>query len=299
MVNRLDFLVIGVQKSATSWLYRCLRDHPEVCVPRKKNEFEYLGGDLYEAKGPEWYFSLLKDAGPTQRVGAVSVDYIFDVRSPQVVHRYAPNVKIIASLREPVDRSISAYQWGIRKGILPDVPPEEGFGAAVKRSDHWRNPKVTNMYDDLIMRGFYDDQLNRYFECFGPDQFLFVLYEDIKAKPLGVLRKIYEFLGVNPAFEPPSLNAKPKHNTNLRALMYLERCLKPTSRVTGKLMDLANRLLHRLSVEGRKPTLPDGLLEKLGDIYRPHVEGTHALIRKLPEGQQPFSANVLETWARK
>ena len=47
MLKKLDFLVIGSQKCATSWLFYCLQEHYELLLPTKKNEKEYIGGDIY------------------------------------------------------------------------------------------------------------------------------------------------------------------------------------------------------------------------------------------------------------
>ena len=57
--EKIDFLIIGAQKSATSWLYDCISEHPQICVPKQKKEIEYIGGELYKKNGLEWYFSLL------------------------------------------------------------------------------------------------------------------------------------------------------------------------------------------------------------------------------------------------
>ena len=44
----LDFLVLGVQKSATTWIYESLKKHSLISMPNKKNEAEYIGGDLWK-----------------------------------------------------------------------------------------------------------------------------------------------------------------------------------------------------------------------------------------------------------
>ena len=85
-MRRLDFLVIGAQKCATSWLYYCLKDHPELYLPAKKREIQYLGGRLFHEKGVDWYFSLFQGAHRNQKIGDVSVEYIFDQQSPWYVH---------------------------------------------------------------------------------------------------------------------------------------------------------------------------------------------------------------------
>jgi len=221
MKHNLDFLVIGVQKSATTWLYNCLKEHPELHLSAKKREVEYIGGDLYEAKGVDWYFSLLQGAKDYQKVGDVSVEYIFDPRSPERTHHYVPNVKLIISLRNPIDRAISAYYWQLRKGILPNLSVENGLRMALE--ENCQNPSTRKYYDELLARGFYDTQLQRYLQYVKIEQMMFILYEYIENQPQAVLQKIYKFLGVNPDYTPVSMKQEPKRNTYLPFLVALER----------------------------------------------------------------------------
>ena len=295
MKKQLDFLVIGVQKSATTWIYNCLREHPELYLPAKKREVEYLGGDLYETRGADWYFSLLQGAKVHQKIGDVSVEYIFDPRSPQTLQQHAPHLKLIVSLREPIDRAISAYYWQLRKGVIPNLPLEEGLRIAIDATNESQDPKLRKCYEDLIRRGFYDVQLERYLQYFKLEQFLFVLYEDLQNKPLSVIQKIYEFIGVNSTYQPKSLQRQPKRNTYLTASIYLQR-LAPKSLAVGKFMDLTNQLLHQLGIENQKPALSESLLQQLRTIYKLPTIQTNQIVQQAPEKQQPFSTNLIELW---
>lgn len=297
MAGRLDFLVVGAQKCATSWLYYCLQDHPELQLPAKKREVEYLGGDLYEARGVDWYFGLLGQPSDVKKLGDVSVEYIYDPRAPGAVRKYAPNVKFILSMREPIDRVISAYHWVLRKGVIPDLPLEEGIRRAMGDDSLERDPGVKKQYHDMIHRGYYDVQMERYLQHFDLNQFLFVLYEDISERPMAVLRRIYEFIGVNPDFEPPSINERPKHNTYLRPLISLERII-PRSRALGKVMDFANKWSHRLGIESSKPALSGKTMEELRAIYRPHVEQTQKILERASIERQPLTPDLRKAWSR-
>lgn len=297
MAGRLDFLVVGAQKCATSWLYYCLREHPELQLPAKKREVEYLGGDLYEARGADWYFGLLGQPSEAKKLGDVSVEYIYDPRAPGAVREHAPNVKFILSMRDPIDRVISAYHWVLRKGVIPDLPLEEGINRAMNADSAEGNPGVKMQYRDIIHRGYYDVQMERYLGHFDLDRFLFVLYEDISEKPMAVLRRIYEFIGVNPDFEPPSLNERPKHNTYLRPLISLERII-PRSRALGKVMDIANKWSHRLGIESRKPDLSGATTDGLRALYRPHVEQTQRILERVSRERRPLTPDLRKAWSR-
>jgi hypothetical protein len=299
MPNRIDFLVIGAQKCATSWLYYCLKEHPDLRLPDKKREIEYLGGDLYEARGAEWYFGLLGHSEAHQKRGAVSVEYLFDARSPAIVHQCASAVKLIVSLREPIDRAISAYYWVMRRGLIPNLPIGEGLARSVGEWGAPENQKTETRrrYADIIQRGFYDIQLERYLHYFQPEQFLFLLYEDIQRAPREVIQEVYAFIGVDPDFVPNSINEKPKQNLYLSPLIHMERLLKPL-KGSAKLIDLSSQFLYKLGVWSRRPTLPNDLLKKLHLLYHPHNEQTQRIINQAPVRQRPFSGDILSTWTR-
>ena len=83
----LNFLVIGAQKCATTWLFECLNEHPDICLPKHKREVEYMGGPLYkEQGGQQWYLSLLNHCDNNKVKGDVSVEYIINNESPQLIY---------------------------------------------------------------------------------------------------------------------------------------------------------------------------------------------------------------------
>ena len=282
----MEFLVIGAQKCATSWLYGCLKDHPSIKLPATKREVEYLGGDLYEKNGAGWYFDLVKDPGIDQVPGDVSVNYISDSKSPPLVQQFLPDIKIIACLRDPIDRAISASTWYTRKGLIPEAPVEEILRRALHPKADATATHREN-YADLLYRGKYDIQLARYRDFVSAERMLYVLYDEVSDNPKRVLHDVYEFIGVNADLIPASLDTKPKHNTYFRPLILIQR-LAPKSRVMGKIIDRANQVLLKAGIGKEKPTLPKDLTEELIALYSPHVKETTRLVnetrslRKLP-----------------
>jgi Sulfotransferase domain len=270
----MEFLVIGAQKCATSWLYGCLKDHPDIKLPATKREVEYLGGDLYDLNGADWYFDLVKNPAPNQVPGDVSVNYISDPKSPPLVRQFLPAVKIIACIRDPIDRAISASTWYTRKGLIPEAPVEEILRRALDPETE-TPATVRNNYEDLLYRGKYDVQLSRYREFVAPEKMLYVLYDDIESNPRQVLRDVYEFIGVDRNLVPASLETKPKHNTYFRPLILLQRL--------------------RAGIGKQKPVLPKSLTDELVSIYSSHVEATSRLVNesRAVRGLSPVDLSVL------
>lgn len=297
MDTRLDFLIIGAQKCATTWLHRCCKDHPQLHVPSHKREVEFLGGDLYQKNGAQWYFDLLTGAEPSQLRGDVSVEYLSDPRAPEVVKPYAPEVKLIASLRDPLERVISAYFWYVRKALVPDLPFDEGLNRAVAA---WQKPaeqddEVSRHYRDLIERGRYAAQLQRYLEHFPRAQLYVMLYEDIEQSPLATVQGMYAFLGVDAAFVPPGLNEKPKQNAYLGVLNSLQHWSK-RSLVAGRILDIANQTAQRLGLAGGKPRLPEATRAALETIYRADRAALQTLVAALPDSQVSTGVRDPKRW---
>jgi hypothetical protein len=288
--EKLDFLVIGAQKCATSWMYYCLRDHPGLALPDRKAEVEYLGGDLYEERGADWYFSLV-DAESTGKKGDVSVEYLFDERAAPVVAQLLPSVRVVAVLRNPIDRMLSAYFWYVRKARIPDLPLAVGARNALAAY----NAGDQSAYADLVTRGFYDVQLERYLSRFAPAQVMVMLYDEIQEAPQKAISGVYEFLGVDPAFVPPSLGAKPKHNTYLKPLLALER-LAPRSRAVGKAMDLGSQFARRIGLGHKRPDIDAATREELTAIFRPSVARAAEMVAALPHPQAARRAQVMRGW---
>jgi hypothetical protein len=300
---RLDFLVIGAQKCATSWMYYCLKEHPELFLPATKREVHYLGGEVVRERGEAWYFSLVEGATPQQKTGDVSVQYLFDPRSPALVHQWLPDVRLIVSLRNPVDRAVSAYYWYVRKQLLPvDLSLEDALYQAIDATRTEPEPgSRAATVRELVDRGCYDVQLERYLRYFRPDQFLLVLYEEISADPLPVIQQVYRGLGVAPDFVPESLNTRPKQNSYARTLFFLERLATRNprdlrSRVVSTAANLSNQLLCKLGRASDKPRLSPALTGALTDFFAPHVARTGRMLLQTPAANRPSRTDLASLW---
>ena len=244
MNNKLDFLVIGSQKCATSWLYDCLKEHPEICLSKDKGELEYIGGDLYKEKGQEWFFSLFDHCKGRKLRGDVSVEYIVNEESPKLIFNHNPDMKFILNVREPSNRAISALMWYRRKGAVLDNEDllSVELEKAIKNFDKTEYKMLAYDFHDVLYRGLYNKLLEKYYIWFKKENFLIIHYEDIKKDPKETLAKIFTFLGVNNRFVPNSMATQPKKNSNNRLLIKMER-LYPKNRILSYLVDKLHQKL--------------------------------------------------------
>lgn len=102
-----NFLIIGAQKSATTFLLRCLREHPDVFVPSGEIPFfedpDYSQGDI------ESFARLFARGCHKKAVGLKRPNYLHKPECPERIHRHIPSARLIVILRDPIERAISAY----------------------------------------------------------------------------------------------------------------------------------------------------------------------------------------------
>ena len=197
----INFLGIGAQKSGTSWTYACLYEHPEICAPIK--ELHFFSRPRFE-KGKEWYESHFKKCASKNKIGEFSTSYLYSKEAPARIKELYPDVKLIAILRNPVDRAFSQYRNAIKAGQL-----EEG----ISFRDFYKHD------ESVIGQGLYAEQLDRYLAHFKREQMLICIYEDIARNPQTFISSVYTFLGIDADFIPSLLHQKinvartPKHTT--------------------------------------------------------------------------------------
>jgi len=188
---RVDFLGIGVQKAGTTWLYRMLAAHPEIFMARGDDK-DLRFFNAYYDRGYLWYERYFEDAGAKRR-GEFSTSYFYSKDAPERVHRYNPAMRLLLSLRDPVDRLISHHRHEIRVGrIEPDLPLERAIES---------NPSY-------VEQSMYFEQLSRWLEWFPRSSLHIVIFEEMFRDPGKALRDVYAFVGVSPSFVPRELDEK-------------------------------------------------------------------------------------------
>lgn len=184
-----SFIVIGAQKSGTSSFYSYLASTPHI-VPAFKKEPNYF--NYYYEKGALWYRAFfptcvyLRMLGVTRgRVitGESSTNTMANPESCLRIFRHNRNMKIIAILREPVSRAISAYYHMVRSG------------KEVKGLEEAISIELTCGGRDYLSRGKYHEILTPYLEAFGKENVFVVSTEELSQRPRDVLSRTLLFLG--------------------------------------------------------------------------------------------------------
>ena len=202
-----DFLIIGAAKAGTTSLYNYLIQHPEVAAPYRK-EVRFF--DRRFSKGINWYrghFPLNAEMHGSQKkkiTGESSPYYIYHPLVPERVHSSLPDVKLICLLRNPIDRAVSNYNHRIRLGI-EDQSIQDAFEAETT-SIAGEEQKIIgqngyNSYNhyhfSYLSRGYYADQLKRWYEHFAKSDLMVIQSEKFYTDPESTFRKVTDHLGIS------------------------------------------------------------------------------------------------------
>jgi len=200
-------LIIGAQKAGTTSLFDILARHPAMRRGRYKEVHFFDGlpkpGPDRFAEGEAWYRAVfpLQGAADSHLPFEATPSYLFDPDAPARIHTLLPKVKLIALLRDPVDRAISHYHHMRRHARetldLADAlaAEEERLAPAIAAKD-WRDPAWRHF--SYQARSRYLEQLQRYWTVFPEDQMLIVQSEILFSDPASVLARICEFLDIDP-----------------------------------------------------------------------------------------------------
>ena len=197
--KRPAFLGIGAQKAGTTWLHHVLTQHPDLCLPHSKETHFFETPEVFD-KGADWYGSLFSHAEPQQLCGEVTPGYLWTAAPPaasgQPWHNsphqditarardvLGPDIKLIAILRNPVDRAISAVVHHASKGRI-DLANDD-------LQQTFRRFGIAHI-------GFYASHIAHWFTQFPRAQFGFYCLEQAKAHKPDFYRSVFDFLGVRP-----------------------------------------------------------------------------------------------------
>lgn len=206
-----DFLIVGAQRSGTTSLFRALLAHPNILRANLHKGVNYF--DLSYNRGPSWYrghfplrVTAQRHAAPGQdhaRVFEASGYYMFHPWAPSRIAVDLPGVKVVALVRDPVERTFSAYKHERARGY-----ETESFARALQLEDSRTEPELGKMLADpnyqsttyrhqaYRRRGQYAEQLRPFVRSLGPEQVHIMQSELFFEQPVVEFSKLLTFLGL-------------------------------------------------------------------------------------------------------
>ncbi|MEQ9079372.1 MAG: sulfotransferase [Sandaracinaceae bacterium] len=289
-----DFLVIGAQKCGTTSLYRHLAAHPDVYMPGAK-EVEFFSSDERFERGLDWYIeTYFGDAGGAAARGEASTHYMMFVPSvADRIRRTLPDVKLIAVLRNPVERAYSHYRMSQMRG-----QESRSFAEAVEACLARPPDAPIEVHGDYVRLGEYGRILAAYARLFPREQLHIVLTEELADAPERTMAEVYRFLGVDETFRPETLGKRFNVGGEARSPQAMELLRRSAGRLrrvpgVGALLTQSRYEAFKfwtrteLGISAREDAgPPDAVRRKLARHFRPDVaqlEATFGLEVTWPE----------------
>lgn len=197
-----DFFVIGAQKAGSTYLLRCLGDHPQIFMPPA--EVAFFEDNLYAAERIGEFEKNFTDATPGQVIGVKRPNLLGHPECPARLQKHMPHLKIVAILRHPIERAVSGYFHYMKTGMLPIAPIEIGL-RKILNGEYEQYPRSA----EVLEFGLYGKHLAHYAKFFPRENFHVMLLEDMKHEADSQLAGLYKFLKVAPDFRPESVNSRP------------------------------------------------------------------------------------------
>ena len=184
-----NFVIVGAPKCGTSSLAAWLRDHPDVYVVPEKELFYFTSE--WE-RGQAWYEQCFAAKGEAA-VGEATPTYLHEHRAHERLASVVPEAKLIAMVRNPVDRAYSHYwHWRERKGEEREF--EDAIASELDGGD-----------DVCLTPGRYAEHLAALEQHFPPERLHVIVFDDLASDPHGVYREACRFLGVDDTNVPESV----------------------------------------------------------------------------------------------
>ncbi len=201
-----DFFVIGAPKAGTTALHVALAQHPRLFMSRVKEPKHFLTdgpppsgggpGDAKTFREQVWRrtdYEALFDVAPEGTLRGESTPfYLYDHDAQRRIVDAVPHARMIALLRDPIDRAHSNWTHLWSAGLEPEGDFLRACDLEERRAGRgwapfWR-------YLDL---GRYGGQLQRLYDVVPREQVLVLRYRDLRERPTETLDVIFGFLGVD------------------------------------------------------------------------------------------------------
>lgn len=210
-------IIIGAQRSGTTYLYKILDEHPEVYMAKPiKPEPKYFMNQANETICYDAYLKkYFSDAVNFSWLGEKSTSYIECEKAALEIKRILPDAIIVVILRDPLERAISHFSFTKDHGLEPyDI--ERAIKEEPLREHSWNVAKTSVTPYAYIERGKYAQYLDRWEYLFGKDQMILLVSEQLIGDQVAV-SALYERLGIDKQFVPPSLMERVNAGSEERA----------------------------------------------------------------------------------
>lgn len=282
----LSFIGVGVPRGGTTWMHKVLSYHPEITTSEPK-EIHFFNSDHKYSSGFDTYCKSFHPINPNTKMGEFTPAYFYSDDALRRIKHHYPDIKIIVSLRHPVDRAYSNFCFHKNIGV---INPKVGFYEFIttKRQQYWKE-------------SLYAERLNFLQQLFG-ESLKIVLFKDIQNDPNEVLKELHQFLGVAhiPLSDVQLASINESSKAAVRSRLLTQLILRSRSAVED--MEAVRFVLRKIGLSGlgrklkslntyrtdknaiKSARLSEQDRKKLLNIFMEDIEATESFLnRKIPE----------------
>lgn len=283
---RPNLFVVGAMKCGTTSLFEYLSRHPQIFTPSKKETHFYAATELRrDACGPadEYnmrafvfdecaYLKYFEQGAAYDWAVDVSPSYLYYPSASQRIIQDVPEARIVAILRDPVEKAYSQYLHMRR------VQQESLSFEAALDAEHARIAARWSHLWRYVDSSKYARSLGAYIDTFGRDRVHVLYTEELAAAPEAVLGRLYEFLGARTDVEIAPTNRNKSGRPRSKALARFPAEPGLAKRVSHRVVPehVRGRLALKLTElnTGSKTAVPPTVAERLEVEF---ADSVHAL----------------------
>jgi hypothetical protein len=259
--QRVNLFIIGINKAGTSWLHYLLDQHPDIYMSTAKEHY-FFGNET--PGDQDDYHSYFPFEQSHTYYGEATPSYHTSAEIAREIREYCPKAKILAIVRDPIQRLHSQYYFHKQTGIIAeDVSITEA---------------IFDVDKILLRDSHYEKTLPVYQDLFGANQVKILSLEKGKSDLNNLWKELLEFLELTPA-PTPTTQSEPENPTGSKSFRWLyRRTILPVkmnhprayrSLLQMKFLYWTKNFLLKLLGTADKDVLPEETIERLKKEFAP------------------------------
>ena len=286
------FLIIGAQRSASTLLNTCMQAHPAVFSPN--GEIEYFEDPHYNSAPPGYLGRLFEKAPPAEAYGFKRPELLARPECPPRIANELPEVRLIAVLREPIARTVSAYYHYASLRAIPLLPLNDGL----KQILDGRLDRQYPMARQIVDYSLYGAQLRRYRDFFDASSILVLYDHQVASDTSTTMARVFEFVGVEAEHASEPVRRAVNAGVFARPRLHFHRMVSPLaygrtpqySGVSGNRLSVAafkalvrfDRSVLARIFGNEKSSLEPAVRARLVQLFRPDAHLLQSMCGDLP-----------------
>lgn len=253
-------MIIGAAKSASTFLQQCLEQHPDVYLA--PGEVPFFESPDYEQSQLSDLSSLFRDRSE-QVLGIKRPSYIGRAEAAARIAAHLPEARLVAVLRNPMERAVAHYYHNVRFGLLPALSLNKGLSRILDGGSFLERYPGSK---EILECGLYGKYLDLYLEHFPRENILILKHEDLIREPQANINKTLNCLDL------PTLEKMSYSNRRPQQVVYSMSRVK-VLRLANPFLFTYNSIGSRLQLRSSTPAR-SAVVRSIGKIDH--------FLRKLP-----------------